>query len=76
MMRSPTWFRAFVVCLIAASLFVAAGRVIIKTAETAEQSLNRAYEPRIEEPSLPEKCRPYYNDGTDRWIECMGVGRK
>lgn len=25
---------------------------------------------------LPTKCRPFYNDGTDRWIECMGVGYK
>lgn len=24
--------------------------------------------------SLPEKCAPYYNDGTERWIDCMGVG--
>ena len=24
--------------------------------------------------TLPEKCRPYYGDGTDRWINCMGVG--
>jgi hypothetical protein len=23
---------------------------------------------------LPTKCRPYYNDGTERWIDCMGVG--
>jgi hypothetical protein len=25
---------------------------------------------------LPTKCRKFYNDGTDRWIECMGVGYK
>ena len=25
---------------------------------------------------LPTKCRPYYNDGTDNWINCMGVGKK
>ena len=24
--------------------------------------------------SLPQKCKPYYNDGTERWIDCMGVG--
>jgi hypothetical protein len=24
--------------------------------------------------SLPVRCRPYYNDGTERWAECMGVG--
>lgn len=26
--------------------------------------------------SLPTKCEPFYNDGTGRWIECMGVGLK
>jgi hypothetical protein len=25
---------------------------------------------------LPTECRKYYNDGTGRWIECMGVGLK
>lgn len=26
--------------------------------------------------NLPAKCQPYYNDGTERWINCMGVGKK
>lgn len=25
---------------------------------------------------LPSVCAQYYNDGTDDWIECMGVGKK
>ena len=25
---------------------------------------------------LPTKCRPFYEDSTDAWIECMGVGRR
>lgn len=25
-------------------------------------------------PTLPQKCGMYYNDGTERWKECMGVG--
>lgn len=25
---------------------------------------------------LPTKCAPFYNDGTDAWINCMGVGKK
>lgn len=25
---------------------------------------------------LPRKCAEYYNDGTGRWAECMGVGKK
>ena len=23
---------------------------------------------------LPSHCAAYYNDGTTRWIDCMGVG--
>lgn len=26
--------------------------------------------------TLPEKCSPYYGDGSGRWAECMGVGPK
>ena len=26
--------------------------------------------------TLPQKCAPFYNNGTDDWIECMGVGKK
>ena len=26
--------------------------------------------------TLPRKCEEFYNDGTGRWIECMGVGLK
>ena len=26
--------------------------------------------------SLPEKCHTFYNDGTGRWADCMGVGYK
>lgn len=29
---------------------------------------------RLESSRLPTRCRVYYTDGTDRWIECMGVG--
>ena len=25
---------------------------------------------------LPTECRPFYNDSTGRWAECMGVGPK
>jgi len=26
--------------------------------------------------TLPQKCQQYYNNGTDEWIDCMGVGYK
>lgn len=25
---------------------------------------------------LPSVCQKYMNDGTDNWINCMGVGKK
>lgn len=31
---------------------------------------------RTTQQSLPEKCSPYYGDGSGRWPECMGVGYK
>ena len=30
--------------------------------------------PRTVPVHLPSKCQPFYNDGTGRWAECMGVG--
>ena len=26
--------------------------------------------------TLPQKCQVFYNDGTDRWKDCMGVEYK
>jgi len=28
----------------------------------------------IDRSHLPSECEKYYNDGTDRWKDCMGVG--
>ena len=43
-----------------------------------EQALEFERDPRrmTAENHLPTRCRAYYADGTDRWIECMGVGRR
>ena len=30
----------------------------------------------VERTHLPSECQQYYNDGTDQWKECMGVGYK
>ena len=32
--------------------------------------------PPRKEAGLPAECREFYNDGTGRWAECMGVGPK
>lgn len=46
--------------------------------ETAEGSRHKVeiYQQKQEVKSLPEKCQPFYNDGTDQWKDCMGVGFK
>lgn len=31
---------------------------------------------KVESVPLPEKCAPFYNDGTDRWVQCMLVEPK
>ena len=52
--------------------------VLLVMAVVVARSLNRI-ESRQEMPEkthLPSLCKPYYNDGTDAWAECMGVGRK
>lgn len=42
----------------------------------SDSSVEWAYsEPKVKR-HLPTICRPLYNDGTDAWIECMGVGYK
>ena len=25
---------------------------------------------------LPSECAQFYNDDTDQWVECMGVGKR
>lgn len=30
----------------------------------------------VEASHLPGECAEYYNDGTDRWADCMGVEPK
>ena len=35
-----------------------------------------AREIKVKRVPLPTKCREFYNDGTGRWAECMGVEPK
>jgi hypothetical protein len=28
------------------------------------------------QPTLPQQCAKYYNDDSDAWINCMGVGKR
>jgi len=73
--RQQRQTQLFVVSVIIAALALVAlylGVCIIGYTKTAGQFVADA--PKAQRQSLPEKCRPYYGDGTDAWINCMGVG--
>lgn len=44
--------------------------------ETARGEMEEVIEKETERRHLPTQCAVYYNDGTDNWKECMGVGYK
>ena len=53
-------------------LFISISLAVLKTASGEIEDIKEITERR----HLPAECQPYYNDGTDRWKECMGVGPK
>lgn len=46
---------------------------VIKTASNIEERMNEIQQEK-EMKDRRIECRAYYNDGTDRWKDCMGVG--
>lgn len=60
---------------IVACLMVFTVLVLFALADAQAQA-SEDLDPCGQELSLPEKCREFYNDGTDAWINCMGVGYK
>ena len=56
-------------------LFTSLSHAVIKTAYEIGQKIEERTEQRSRL-HLPSKCRQHYNDGTNRWKECMGVGYK
>ena len=52
---------------------------VIKTANNVKETRDRYYqeiEQKRREDDIRVRCAQYYNDGTGRWAECMGVGPK
>lgn len=68
------WFLVIAICLIFTSFCVA----VVKTAEDIREGMNEVVikEQERRDEDIRIKCAHYYNDGTDRWAECMGVGYK
>ncbi len=66
------WF----LLIILAILFCSFSYAVIKTAQDIREGMNdvviKEQERRKED--IRTRCAVYYNDGTGRWIECMGVG--
>ncbi len=62
-------FAAGLIC----GTFLMTGAIIIGGIETNQ---HQEIHMRMKAVPLPVKCAPYYNDGTDSWINCMGVGYK
>lgn len=52
--------------------FTSLSVAVIKTAHGIQEVIEKEYNRR--EVPLAEKCEQYFNDGTDQWKECMGVG--
>jgi len=50
------------------------GDEVVFTYPPAKSPLAREIE--VKSTHLPTACRSFYNDGTGRWAECMGVGPK
>ena len=44
--------------------------------EYVESALKDHFDGEVFIKHLPSECEKYYNDGTDQWKECMGVGYK
>lgn len=55
--------------------FTSLSYAVIKTAGEVRKNVTQEVKGRQVE-HLPSVCQQYYNNGTDQWIECMGVGRK
>ena len=66
-------------------LFVLLGISVLKTAENIreyteqkriELEVTEQKKEELKQEDIRVKCAVYYNDGTGRWKECMGVGYK
>lgn len=74
-LQLPEYF-VFVV-IMSASVASAIGTVrMANILEAAYEERMAMPEVQVREPTLPEICAPLYNNGTEDWITCMGVGYK
>lgn len=68
--------RLFVTALLIALMMIVSSAYVIFSAWFWNKAQNEDIVLRTTQQPLPEKCSPYYGDGSGRWPECMGVGYK
>ena len=54
-------------------LLVSFSYAVIDTASNIRENVNKDIK---DIKHLPSECEKYYEDGTDNWKDCMGVGYK
>jgi len=54
--------------------FLSFSLAVIKTAYGGAERMEKIYREMVT--PRPSVCSQYYNDGSNRWINCMGVGYK
>ena len=74
-------YRVLIIVLLSLSLGSCIVFDMYESCESLEEGeLRFAYPSKVptvkEKFHLPTFCHKFYNDGTGRWIECMGVGLK
>lgn len=69
------WFLIFGIVCIFTSLSYAVIKTAKENTEVYYQKIEQKKEDRRQE-DIRVRCAVYYNDGTGRWKECMGVGYK
>jgi len=70
-----TTFERFVILFLIV-IFTSMSYAVLKTAKETQESIKDIKDIREQQLTLPEKCRKFYNDGTDRWVNCIGVEYK
>ncbi len=68
-MKSAAYWVGFLLVV----LTLGSCEIIVTAMRHAEPDPKPTPEPEL---TLPQKCAQYYDDGSDRWIDCMGVGKR
>lgn len=64
----------YIIALFFIAIVLSFSYAVVKTAQESIEIVEENKEKKERVLTLPEKCQSYYNDGTDKWKDCMGVG--